>query len=215
MPIDESGHGSGACRTVSVLELRRHSQRKHNGGSQLSQQGVELARTVGATMGPFDVVAASVVPRARETAIAMGFAVDVELVTLSGDPDLYAEAERSRWWERPTPFAALASILQAGHAYARYAHAMAALWRDLLTPLNEHARVLVVGHSGELEAALVACMPTAHHASWGPTFGPCEGAVLAFEGDPPHFGSVDFIRLRGQADDDAASPEELLPGAEH
>jgi hypothetical protein len=57
---------------VATLEIRRHSLRKNTGGSQLSQQGVELARSVGATMGTFAVVATSVSPRARETAVAMG-----------------------------------------------------------------------------------------------------------------------------------------------
>lgn len=64
-----------------TLEVRRHSHRKAAaGGSQLSQAGVDLARSLGPTMGPFATVLTSVVPRARETTIAMGFSVDHELV---------------------------------------------------------------------------------------------------------------------------------------
>ena len=77
---------------MRTLEVRRHSIRKDGGGSQLSQAGVDLARSLGATMGPFARVATSVVPRARETAIAMGFAVDYEIVTLISEEAMAAEA---------------------------------------------------------------------------------------------------------------------------
>lgn len=180
---------------MSVLEIRRHSHRKLTGGSQLSQEGVDLARRVGEGLGPFAIVATSVVPRARETAVAMGFAVDQEVVTLSADADLYREAESSRWWRDPEPFTRLAAAIDEGGAYAKYAHSMAALWRDLLTPLAADERALFVGHSGEMEAALVACFPTADHAAWGPAFGPCEGARLAFEGDPPFFSALEILRV--------------------
>lgn len=180
---------------MKTLEVRRHGHRKHGGGSQLSQRGVDLARALGATMGPFDTVAASVVPRARETAIAMGFAVDVELVPLTADVEFYREAAGQRWWEDPHPFAALAALLRVGPAHQRYAHALLALWRDLLTPLPEGGRVLVIGHSGDLEAALVACLPHADHHAWGTPFAPCEGARLTFAGEPEHFASIEMLRL--------------------
>lgn len=86
---------------MKTLEIRRHSVRKSGGGSQLSQEGVDYARRLGASMGPFAQVVTSVVPRARETAIAMGFAVDYEIVTLASDEELYAELETTRWWDTP------------------------------------------------------------------------------------------------------------------
>ena len=42
---------------MKTLEVRRHSFRKQGGGSQLSQAGVEYARQLGASMGPFAYVA--------------------------------------------------------------------------------------------------------------------------------------------------------------
>jgi broad specificity phosphatase PhoE len=177
---------------VATLVIRRHSLRKSTGGSQLSQQGVELARSVGATMGPFAVVATSVSPRARETALAMGFAVDQEAVTLGSDPDLYEESDESRWWEADQPFVALAKAVAAGGAYHLYAHRLAGLWRDLMTPLSNEDAALVIGHSGELEAGLVACLPDGDFASWGGPFGCCEGARLRFEN---HFTDVEILRL--------------------
>lgn len=166
--------------------------RKNTGGSQLSQAGVDLARRLGETTGPFAVVATSVVPRARETALAMGFAVDHELVTLASDPEVYAESDASKWWLADHPFAALASVTKTDGAYHRYAHSLAARWRDLLTPLSSDDSALIIGHSGEIEAALVACFPDADHSLWGGTFASCEGARLTFDG---YFRTVEFLRL--------------------
>src|SRR4051794_22925059 len=109
--------------------------RKPGGGSQLSQEGVDYARRLGASMGPFARVVTSVVPRARETAIAMGFAVDQELVTLASDEEMYAEFGASGWWEASQPFVALAAVVNLKGATWRYAHSLVALWRDLLTEL--------------------------------------------------------------------------------
>jgi len=179
---------------MPVLEIRRHSIRKQGGGSQLSQAGVVFARETGAKLGPFVRVVASVVPRARETAIAMGFAVDEELVTLLSDRAAYEELSAIRWSEEPHPFAALARHVRAGGAFSRYANSVAALLRDIMTPLGGDDAALFVGHSGELEAALVACFPDANHAEWGMAFGPLEGARLFFTGEPAHFSHMQMIR---------------------
>lgn len=179
---------------MKTLEIRRHSLRKTGGGSQLSQEGVEYARTIGASLGPFAQVVTSVVPRARETAIAMGFAVDYELVTLASDAEVFAELERCRWWEATQPFAALAQLMAGKGATWRYGHALAALWRDLLTSIPEGKNALMIGHSGELEIGLVACFPHADHAGWGAPFDICEGARLEFAGQPERFTTVEFLR---------------------
>lgn len=179
---------------MKLLEIRRHSFRKQGGGSQLSQTGVDYARQLGTSMGPFARVVTSVVPRARETAIAMGFAVDHEIVTLASDEAMYAELELNRWWEAPHPFAVLAEVIAAKGPTWQYACALIALWRDLLTPLPEGAAALMIAHSGELEIALVACFPMADHVTWGGPFGPCEGARLVFGGNPARFTTVEMLR---------------------
>ena len=180
---------------MSVLEIRRHSHRKTGGGSELSQAGVDLARRCGVRLGPFTTVTTSVSPRTRETAVAMGFAVDHELVTLIADPDFYDE-HGGQWYTEPQPFVALARLLHARGPHWRFASSFAGLWRDLLTPLGPDDSVLFVGHSGALEAALVAAFPTADHASWGGLLGPCEGATLTFGGRPARFTDVELVRLR-------------------
>ena len=176
------------------LEVRRHSLRKAGGGSQLSQAGIDLARRVGSTIGPFDRVATSVSPRARETAIAMGFAVDEELVTLIDEDAPAVEFEASRWWEAPQPFVALAEIVRAGGPTLALGRAIVTLWRDLVIALPEGGSALAIGHSGQIEVALVTCFLDADHAAWGGPFAPLEGARLGYEGDPPRFTTVTILR---------------------
>lgn len=182
---------------MRTLEVRRHSYRKEGGGSQLSQAGVDYARRLGASMGPFAYVATSVSPRARETAIAMGFAVDQEIVTLASAEANYAEMAASRWWQAPQPFVALAEVVATKGATWRYGSALVAYWRDILTPLPDGAAALVISHSGELEIALITCFPQADHAAWGASFDYCEGARLTFAGDPARFTAIEILRCEG------------------
>ena len=60
---------------MRTLYVRRHTMRRKP-GQHVSQDGIDLARLVGAESGPFNLVVTSPVPRAVETAIAMGFEVD-------------------------------------------------------------------------------------------------------------------------------------------
>ncbi|HEX3916089.1 MAG TPA: hypothetical protein VHW60_02040 [Caulobacteraceae bacterium] len=179
---------------MRFLEVRRHSLRKHGGGSQLSQEGVTFARELGGRLGPFAHVAASVVPRSRETAIAMGFAVDEEIVPLLTGEDVHAEIEASQWGTAARPMSALAELLEGRGAAWRYASALLAHWRDIVIALPDGAAALVISHSGEIELPLVACFPEADHATWGQMFAPCEGVRLTFDGDPPRFTQLTLLR---------------------
>src|SRR5512141_1459345 len=67
---------------MKTIELRRHPIRSKP-GDHLNQSGVSLARLVGENLGPFDCVVTSTLPRAFETAIAMGFAVDKQIELMS------------------------------------------------------------------------------------------------------------------------------------
>ena len=179
---------------MKTLEIRRHSIRKSGGGSQLSQSGVDYARKIGVSMGPFAQVVTSVVPRARETAIAMGFAVDYELVMNAPDEAMYAEIGASRWWEAQDPFSALAQVIDKKGATWRYGSELVAHWRDMLTAIPDDTNALMIGHSGELEVGLVACFPNADYSNWGEPFNVCEGARLRFSGIPEHFTEVEILR---------------------
>jgi broad specificity phosphatase PhoE len=179
---------------MPTLEIRRHSHRKAGGGSQLSQHGVDVARRLGERLGRFDYVATSVVPRARETAIAMGYAVDQEVVTLCVDEEVHAEMQDSLWWTKSSPMSELAELARTRGAVWRYGSSLVAIWRDLLTPLRPEQSVLLISHSGELELGLACCFPAADHSAWNPVFGPLEGARLTFDGDPAAFTGLTLIR---------------------
>ena len=74
---------------MRTIDIRRHSYTKkgeaRGKGSHLSQPGIDLARKVGETLGPYDLVLTSLIPRTVETAIAMGYAVDMQVDGLVQD----------------------------------------------------------------------------------------------------------------------------------
>ena len=170
-----------------MIEIRRHSMR-NKPGDHLSQQGVTLARLVGQNLGPFDHVVTSTLPRAFETAIAMGFAVDKqnELMSTYGDS---VEWEVS-WPSTPREYA---KAIRKDGAAARYAHELADIYRQLADDLAEGRAALVINHGSVLELGAVACLPDADHESWGPHFDYCEGIRLFW--DDGKFVSGEILRV--------------------
>ena len=160
---------------MKTIEIRRHTYRTKP-GQHLSQEGVTLARKVGETTGPFAWVVTSTVPRAFETAIAMGFAVDElnDLMSTMG-PSVEAEAP----W--PMSPAGYSKAVRKGKAAARYAEQLAAFYSQLVDRPEEGESALAINHGGVVELGAVACLPDADHESWGPHFGCCEGARLFWE----------------------------------
>lgn len=160
---------------MKQLELRRHSIRNQP-GDHLNQTGVSLARRVGENIGPFDLVATSTLPRAFETAIAMGFAVDQQIGLMSTYGN---EVGREAPW--PLSLAGYAEVVSKGGAAARYASQLADLYRTLLTYVSEDHSALVINHGGVLELGAVACLPEADHFAWGSHFDYCEGLRVFWE----------------------------------
>jgi broad specificity phosphatase PhoE len=160
---------------MKSIEIRRHSIRTKP-GDHLSQQGVTLARLVGENLGPFERVVTSTLPRAFETAIAMGFAVDEqnELMSSYG-----ADVEREVPW--PQSFAAYSKAVKRGGAAARYAQRLATFYSKLAGSLAEGRAALVINHGGVLELGVVACLPDLDYESWGAAADYCEGARLFWE----------------------------------
>lgn len=160
---------------MKTIEIRRHSIRAKP-GSHLNQSGVTLARLVGQNLGPFDRVVTSTVPRAFETAIAMGFAVDeqVELMSSYGD-----DVEHEAPW--PQSFAAYAKAVRRGGEAERYANQLAGYYAGLADYLADGRAALVINHGGILELGVVASFPNADYESWGWAVDCCEGARLYWE----------------------------------
>ncbi len=98
---------------MRIIDHRRHTMRVKP-GDHLSQPGVDLARRVGGTMGRYEIVITSLVPRAFETAIAMGFAVDEQWSVLFTPPGIEDEVD----WEKGC--AEFARAARLGGVAARY-----------------------------------------------------------------------------------------------
>src|SRR5574341_2150246 len=136
-------------RSMKTIEIRRHSIRSKP-GEHLNQPGVTLARLVGENLGPFDRVVTSTLPRAYETAIAMGFAVGEQNELMS---NYGRDVEREAPW--PLSLAGYAEVVQNGRAAARYAHQLAAFYNKLADCLANGRAALVINHGGVLELGVV------------------------------------------------------------
>jgi broad specificity phosphatase PhoE len=165
------------------LEVRRHAPTKKGAarsrGSHLSARGVALARAVGAELGSFASVVASVPPRTVETAIARGYAVDDTVDMPSGC--VPGEVEHHDQWAWPQSFVRYAELIAAGAGLAAVAAEHRRIWTDTVRAVPEHGAALVVSHGGSIEPALVSCLPAADHAAWGTAFGHLDGVRLGFE----------------------------------
>ena len=160
---------------MKTIEIRRHSIRSKP-GDHLNQPGVTLARLVGQNLGPFDRVVTSTLPRARETAIAMGFAPDELNETMSS---YGSDVEREAPW--PLSCAGYAEVVRSGGAAAQYANQLVAVYTKLANYLMDGRAALVINHGGVAELGAVACLPDADHFKWGSHFECCEGIRLFWD----------------------------------
>jgi broad specificity phosphatase PhoE len=174
---------------MRYFEVRRHAMRVKP-GDHLSQVGVTLARKVGDTMGSFALVVTSDVPRAFETAIAMGYAVDEQLHGLA--EEMGAAVEQEVAWD--ASFAAFARAVALGRAAADYAQRQADLWRSIISKIPDGASALAISHGGIVEAGAIGCLPDYDHASWGGACGYCEGVRLEFDGEK--FVSAEILSVK-------------------
>jgi broad specificity phosphatase PhoE len=172
---------------MKTLEIRRHSLR-NRAMPDLSEEGIALARLVGQDMGKFDRVVTSPLPRAIQTAEAMGFQVDetVELLSTTTDP---VEAE-CPW---PASFAEYAAASRQNGPTTRYAQRLAAFYVKLVESLPEGGAALAVNHGGVVELSAIGCFPSADYAALGNYVDYCEGVRMAWEDGK--FRSVQVLRV--------------------
>jgi len=172
---------------MKTIEIRRHSIR-NKPGQDLSEQGVALARLIGMDLGTFDRVVTSPVPRAVQTAHAMGFAVDqqAEIIATFGD-DVEIECP----W--PASFSDYAAAYRRGGAIFAYARRLAGFYEQLAESLPEPGSALVVNHGGIVELSAVGCLPAADFAALGDYIECCEGIRLTW--DNGQFTTVQVLRV--------------------
>jgi broad specificity phosphatase PhoE len=172
---------------MRVLEIRRHTMRAKP-GQHLSQAGVDLARRIGETAGPFERVITSTIPRAYETAIAMGFAVDEQYFGLNILAD---GVEDEVAWN--AGFFAFAEAVKRGGMTAALSRLLVEYWRRVAESLPEGGSALMITHGGIIETGAVGCLPDADHAAWGASCDYCEGTRLSY--DFGKFTAAEILRV--------------------
>lgn len=183
------------------LEVRRHSFTKKGAarsrGSTLSAEGIRLARAVGSTMGPFAYVVASQIPRTLETALAMGFAVDVLAEMGAGGWDeATSEIDHRSLRSADDLYLRYVDRFAIGGAVMRIGREQAGIWDRAVRRIGDGEAALVVSHGGLIEPALIAALPPDwDHSRWGRGFAHCEGMALIWEGG---FTDAEVLRVSSQ-----------------
>lgn len=140
-------------KTVVVL---RHAERQDRSipQSHLSQAGIEQARVMSARFDRFDFVVASTSPRAFETAIAMGFAVDI------AHPSIEQHSEQiMRDVAEIGGFSAWAAAYRSKSSVIAYTDHVTSLLKIWLEKVPEGGSLLVVTHGGIVEALATGLLP--------------------------------------------------------
>src|SRR3954468_14655514 len=135
---------------MRLLEVRRHARRERP-AQHLVQRGVEMARSFGKQLGPFDLVVSSPLARCVETAVAMGFAVDEDCPELAGADvrgETFPGVDDVDW---DAGYAGFARFLAKGGTFAEFARDQAAIWLAIARRVPEDGRALIVGHGGFIE----------------------------------------------------------------
>jgi broad specificity phosphatase PhoE len=187
---------------MRTIEVRRHAYTKkgeeRGKGSHLSAAGVALARKIGGEIGPFDLVLTSPVPRALETAIAMGFAVNDQPEALRDlSPAVLEEIGHHERWAWEQPFVTFAHFVRQGGPTTRMGERQREAWVRALESVPADGRVVTISHGRIIEAGLVTCIPDGAFAAWGPSFRHCEGVRITF--DEGRFIGVQLLRVLPQA----------------
>jgi hypothetical protein len=94
-------------------------------------------------------VVTSASPRAVETALAMGFAVDDAVELPSGY--VPGQVEHHQQWRWPRPYSAYAELLGRGGGLPAVAEAYRVAWTGVVEAVPEGAAALVVCHGGGIE----------------------------------------------------------------
>jgi hypothetical protein len=129
------------------------------------------------SLHPFAYVVTSASPRAIETALAMGLAVDNASTCPPVTCQEWLITINSGAGRRPT---ATTPICYSGQPRSPRSPRRTESSRPrIVKTVSDGAAALVIGHGGGIESALVACLPHADHQSWGAPFAHCDGLASA------------------------------------
>ena len=160
------------CRT---LDIRRHSMREKP-GAHLNAQGIALAQLVATHTEIFDLVVTSDIPRAIETAEAMGCIVDEKQAGLGYLPSKVFE--QINW---PSGIADVSEIAALNKHCQTFAQLQSELWLNIASRISPGEKALIITHGAFIELGLIATLPSIDFSKLGDAFGYCEGIRLFFD----------------------------------
>jgi len=172
---------------MKIIELRRHSMRVRP-SPHLTQEGVDKARRVGESLGDFNLVISSRAPRAIETAVAMGYAVDEIMEEVSTTPD---ELNQEVIWG--VDFLQYFEVVKKGEKTTKYASDMALFIKKIAELVENDQSILIVSHGGLIELTTIGCFPTENYERWGEPLDTCEGVRIYLENK--EFKKIDLVRV--------------------
>lgn len=177
---------------TTCIELRRHAMRAPS-GVHLVQAGVDLARRVGATIGEIAHVVTSPVPRAFETAIAMGYAVDEVSDHLALLPE---KVNAKVAWDEG--FAEWVRAATASRVVETYLSRQRAWFTTIAEALPDGTQALMISHGGVVEASVIACLAhgaEAIVAEWGDAIRYTEGVRITYDRTRGTFIDAQILRV--------------------
>jgi broad specificity phosphatase PhoE len=173
---------------MKTIEIRRHAER-HRPGVNLNRRGVARARNASARDREFALVVTSPIPRAFQTAIAMGHRVDEEdwtMATMGG-------SMRAFPWE--DGFGAMQRAIRDDPVAGAWAIRQTAQLRYWLARIDPSEALLVVSHGGIAEVGIIGLFGDANASVLGGSLDYCEGARLELDGE--RVVGVTMLRFEG------------------
>ena len=141
---------------MKIAVVLRHAERqdRSDNNSHLSQAGVQHARSMGSRFQSFDFVVTSPLPRAFETAVAMGFAVDM---TNPGIQEHSEQIMHDVQWD--AGYAAWATAYRSKASVIAYVDHVTSLLKIWLSKVPDDGTLLVITHGGIVEAIATGLSP--------------------------------------------------------
>lgn len=158
---------------MKQLYYLRHAKRTKP-EPHLNQEGVDMARSTAQRISKnFHHVMTSNLPRAIETAIAMGFAVDEIEEKLS----TMKQVEGILPWRKG--YAGIQNELNEHDRIETFCKRQGNILKRLLSHVNSGQSILVISHRGILESGVVGALPDFDFSDWDFGANYCCGAKLA------------------------------------
>jgi len=169
---------------MGIVEVRRHAERAGptEAGSALSAAGRSMAERLSRSAPAYAIVAASPLPRAKETATIIAGRLDVADPALL--PDL-SQVVQLRTIEEYVPLAE-------GARERALAEEQAGAWLRLGRAARDR-RALVITHGGVIELAALRIAKDIGKDLRGNAFSYCEGVCVRYEDGKPT--SLEVLRV--------------------